>query len=285
MANETMYGVEDALSMNEGVGSWSDLKYRLIQYYGRLFTKSMRGKWKGLVYVDLYAGAGQSRVKGTGEILLGSPLIALSLDVQFDQYIFCEQDLTKLEALKARVARLFPTANVTFIHGDCNVQIDNILKRIQRNTLGLCFIDPYDLGIQFETIRKLADYRLDLLCLLALHMDANRAYSRYIKASSTKVDLFVGTADWRSEWDAIVKAKKDFAIFLAVYFAKRMESLGFKETPTHTMHLVRTDDTNVPKYHLALFSRDSLAYKFWEDVRKYSTDQRGFAFPPISTDS
>lgn len=282
MAIETMYGSEDGLVMNEDVGSWSDLKYRLIQYYGYLFTKSMQGKWKGLVYVDLYAGAGQSRVKGTGEILLGSPLIALSLGIQFDQYIFCEQNQDKLEALKARVAQRFPEANVKFIHGDCNLQIDQILKLIQRNTLGVCLIDPYDLGIKFETVRKLAGYKLDLLCLLALHMDANRAYSQYIKTSSTKVDLFVGTANWRSEWDAIVQAKKDFPIFLAGYFAKKMEALGFKETPTHTMQLIRTDDKNVPKYHLALFSGDPLAYKLWEEVRKYSPDQRGFAFPPIN---
>jgi three-Cys-motif partner protein len=103
MKNETMYGSNDGLLMNEDVGSWSDFKYRLIQLYSHLFTSGMKGKWGRLVYVDLYAGSGQSRVKGTGEILLGSSLIALSIDVQFDQYVFCEQDKDKLVALSARL--------------------------------------------------------------------------------------------------------------------------------------------------------------------------------------
>jgi three-Cys-motif partner protein len=274
MKNETMYGSEDGLLMNEDVGSWSTFKYRLIQLYCHLFTSGMKGKWKGLVYVDLYAGSGQSRVKGTGEILLGSPLIALSMDVQFDHYIFCEQDEEKLEALKARVTRLFPRANATFIRGDCNLQIDSILNLLEKKTLGLCFVDPYDLGIKFETVRKLAQYRLDLLCLLALHMDAGRAYLRYLKKDESKVDLFLGTTDWRLDWEEIVTAKKDFPVFLASYFAGRMQTLGFEETPTHTMHLVRSDDKNVPKYHLALFSRSPVAYRFWAEVRKYSTDQK-----------
>jgi hypothetical protein len=75
MKNETLVGEEDELVMNEDVGSWSDFKYRLVQLYCQLFTAGMKGKWGSLVYVDPYSGSGQSRVIGTGEILLGSPLI------------------------------------------------------------------------------------------------------------------------------------------------------------------------------------------------------------------
>ena len=39
------------------------------------------------------------------------------------------------------------------------------------------------------------------------------------------------------------------------------------------MKEVRSDDKNLPLYHLALFSRSPRAYDFWDQVLKYSTDQ------------
>ena len=120
MDNQTLYGIEDDLVMNEDVGTWTAEKYRQLQLYAHQFTRSMKGKWKSLTYLDLYAGAGQSRVSVTREILLGSPLIALSLDVQFDQYVFCEKHTAKLLALEQRVKENFSNANVQFVKGDCD---------------------------------------------------------------------------------------------------------------------------------------------------------------------
>jgi hypothetical protein len=55
--------------------------------------------------------------------------------------------------------------------------------------------------------------------------------------------------------------------------AIRMETLGYIPRPWYTMKEVRSDDHNLPLYHLALFSRSTRAYEFWDDVLKYSTDQ------------
>ncbi len=40
------------------------------------------------------------------------------------------------------------------------------------------------------------------------------------------------------------------------------------------MKLVRSVEKNLPLYYLALFSRHEMAYHFWDDVLKYSADQR-----------
>jgi hypothetical protein len=53
-----------------------------------------------------------------------------------------------------------------------------------------------------------------------------------------------------------------------------METLGYLSTPIHRMKLIRSDERNLPLYYIALFSRDKLAYKLWDQARKYSTDQR-----------
>jgi three-Cys-motif partner protein len=273
MRNETLYGIDDALFMNEGVGQWSDIKYRLLQLYAHLFTAGMKGKWGALTYIDLYAGAGQSRVEGTGEILLGSPLIALSLDVQFDHYIFCEQDSIKLAALRKRVSENFPQASVTFIEGDCNDTVPQIEDSIPDGALSLCFVDPYDLSIRFETLRLLTAHRnMDFLCLLASRMDAGRNLLNYTAEDSTKVESFLGFKEWRKVWEDIATKKPNFGDFLCGEFGRRMERLGYLPTALHQMKSIK--DANRALYHLALFARHPTAMHYWKQVMKYSIPQR-----------
>ena len=108
-----------------------------------------------------------------------------------------------MAALKARVGRLNPNANVAYITGDCNDRIGDIINEIpsaSRNhtVLGLCLVDPFDLGIKFESIRHLSKSYLDFLFLLALYMDANRNYSHYVSEGSQRL---------MSSWDQPVGAK------------------------------------------------------------------------------
>lgn len=202
MNNETLYGIEDGLIMNEDVGTWTAEKYRQFQLYAQIFTKTMKEKWKSLVYLDLYAGSGQSRVTGTNEILLGSPLIALSLDFQFDLNVFCEKDPAKLSALEHRVKKGFPNANTQFINGDCDDPGFQLGNAIPSGALTLCFVDPYSLDIRFRTLRSLAHGRsIDFLCLLASRMDAGRNPHNYTKEESTKIDELLDSNDWRERWE------------------------------------------------------------------------------------
>jgi three-Cys-motif partner protein len=272
MENATLYGEDDGLTMNEDVGSWTPDKYALVRLYCQLFSTGMKKKWEQRTYIDLYAGAGLSRVKGTGKILLGSPLIALSVDAPFDKYIFCEEDTAKLRDLEIRVRRDFPLANAVYISGDCNKVATNIIAEIPRSSpscrsLGLCFVDPYDLSIKFRTLANLASARrLDFLCLLALHMDAGRNYARYEKEDSQKVDQFLKAGEWRVDWENAKLSGEKFPRFLAVRFARDLETIGHLPTPLHMMKEMRTTDRNVPLYHLALFSKHKTAFKFWTSV-------------------
>jgi three-Cys-motif partner protein len=276
MPIEAEFIEDDGLKCNE-VGGWTEEKYRLIDSYFRQFSTGTKIKWPHRAFIDLYAGAGYSRLRTTGKILKGSPILAMSVRDSFDQYILCEENDESFNALKTRIERDHSTKNVRCIAGDCNQKIDEIIGLLpRRDSLGLCFVDPYNLSIKFETLAKLAERRLDLLCLLALHMDANRAYDVYINQESSKVDRFLGSDTWKIEFANSGRPRHEFPRFLAEYFARRMQTLGFEETPTHSMHLARSDDRNVPLYHLALFSRNQLAYKFWDQARTSSTDQRKF---------
>ena len=265
------------------VGGWAEEKHRLVSLYATLFSSGMKEKWNNRIYVELYAGAGYSRVRGTSKFIVGSPILALSVKDPFDKYIFCEEDPEKLRDLKFRVVRTAPTAKAVYVLGDCNKVVAEILAEIpagsSTNTvLSLCFADPFDIGLKFETIRSLSSRYVDFLLLLALGMDANRNYEQYLKEDAVKIDEFLGSSSWRDRWSTAQWDAIKFTRFLADEFTKSMATLGYIPPPFYSMKEVRSYEKNLPLYRLALFSRNERAYKFWDQVLKYSTDQTGFTW-------
>lgn len=265
------------------VRRWAETKYRLLALYDELFSTGMKNKWEQRVYIDLYAGAGYSRIQGTRTFLKGSPILALTVSCPFDKYIFCEEDQALLGALKARVHRIAPEADVSYISGNCDANVDRICAAIPRpssrnRVLCLCLVDPFDFGIKFETLQRLSKVFVDFLVLLAIGMDANRNYDHYVEGDSNKIDEALGNTEWRKRWKNARARRGEFRHFLASEFSMSMESLGYLKQTTDRMKLVRSDDKNLPLYHLALFSRNPTAHRFWDDVLKYGTDQASFGW-------
>ena len=279
VASHTLHVEDDGLTCPE-VRPWAETKYRLLALYDELFSTGMKNKWDKRIYIDLYASAGYSRIHGTKTILKGSPIIALTVPNPFDKYIFCEESPELLAALKARVERIAPGADVTFILGSCDAEIDRICAEIPKGSssnkvLSLCLVDPFDFGMKFETLRRLSAVFMDFVVLLAIGMDANRNYDHYVDGHSTKVDEALGNTRWRERWKTVGIRKSDFRPFLATEFSMSMESFGYLRKPLDRMKLVRSVEKNLPLYYLALFSRNEMAFKFWDDVLRYGTEQRG----------
>lgn len=271
--------MDDDGLMTPEVGGWAETKYRLLALYDELFSSGMKNKWDQRVYLDLYAGAGYSRIEGTSKFLKASPIIALTVPHPFDKYIFCEGREDLLGALKARAKRIAPQANVAYIRGDCDVEIEKICRQIPKwsstnKVLSLCLVDPFDFGFKFSTLRRLSTLFMDFVVLLAIGMDANRNYEHYVEGDSTKIDEALGNREWRERWKAVGIRRSDFRAFLAGEFCRSMESLNYLKKPLDRMKLVRSVEKNLPLYYLALFSRNETAFKFWDDVLRYSTDQK-----------
>lgn len=264
------------------VGAWAEDKHRLVSLYSTLFSSGMKNKWSRRIYIELYAGAGYSRIRGGSRLILGSPLRALQLNDRFDKYIFCEERRENLNALKTRAQRIAPDADVSYVSGDCNSRVSEILAAIpkgsaQDTVLSLCFADLFDISLEFATIGALATARfVDFLTLLALGMDANRNYEHYLKEDSNKVDKFLGSDNWRTRWTTAQWDAVKFTRFLADEFTKSMANLEYIPPPYYTMKEVRSHEKNLALYRLALFSRNDRAYRYWDEVLKYSTDQRSF---------
>jgi three-Cys-motif partner protein len=259
---------------------WALDKYELVSLYSRLFSTGMKRKWPVRTYIDLYAGSGFSEIDDTKQIYWGSPLLALGVPDSFDKYIFCERDPGSLQALRERVTRLFPKADVSFVDGDCDERIDEVGSQIPsgQGVLSFCFADPFDLSIRFTTVQRLAVHRVDFLFVLALNMDAHRNASHYASPNNRKIDQFLGLANWRPIWQEAESNGVPFARFLAELFSKQMESISYLPVPFHQMKQVRSDVKNLPLYHLALFSRHQLAFGFWGQVLKYGSAQQSFNY-------
>lgn len=270
--------VPDDGLLSPEVGSWAEEKYRLIALYDELFATGMKDKWEERVYIDLYAGAGYSKIRGSNTVLKGSAVLALSVQNPFDKYIFCEESGELMNALRKRGERIAPTANIGYVRGSCDSRIEEICSEIpkasrEHRVLSLCVVDPFDFGLKFKTLKRLSAFYVDFLVLLAIGMDANRNYEHYVTGESTKIDDALGNTDWRARWDQITH-RDEFRSFLAREFSLSMESLGY--LPQREMKLVRSDEKNLPLYYLALFSRNDVAYQFWNQVLKYGTDQQSF---------
>jgi three-Cys-motif partner protein len=274
MKNETLYGEDDGLLIPE-VGPWTEDKFDLIRLYCQIFSASMKNKWTR-VYVDLYAGSGLCRIKNRSQVLLGSPLIALSVDAHFDRYIFCENDPERFAALKERVEKIYPKQNSLLIPGRFEEHIDQICSMIPSRSLALCFVDPFDCDFDIENLKTISRcaHGVDFLCLLALQMDAKRNVPHYMQPDS-KIDRMIGNTTWRTRWNNRSDIHEDFAKFLASEFANSMSEAGYLKTQLHQMREVKTHDTNVPLYYLAMFSKNPTAFKLWDQVLKYSKPQRG----------
>lgn len=277
---EEVKAIEDDGLITPEIGSWGEEKYRLVALYSALFAKSMKNKWECLIYLDLFSGAGRSRIRSTMKIVNASPLIVLGLPDKFDRYIFCEKEPDKIHSLKERIERDYPNADALFIEGDANEQIAEILKKMPAyrkdfRVLAFCFVDPCSLNnLRFATIKELSSRYIDFLILIPSGMDANRFESIYVNPDNTTIDDFLGSPTWRSAWQEAQKKLQPFERFIVEEFGKSMESLSYLFPGFEDTKLIRSDEKNLLLYRLVLYSRHKLGKEFWQQAKKYSQSQQ-----------
>ncbi len=255
---------------------WAEKKYNLFGGYCNIFTTGRRQKWDVLVYIDLFSGPGYCRIIESGKIIKSSPLIALSLPVKFDVYIFCDSNANVVESLKKRVLREIATKEVHFLNLDSNKNIQEIKDLIPTHTkskkvLSFCFADPYDLNLHFSTIQNLSTNKLiDLLILQAYFMDANRNYRNYINEDNVKISKYLGDNDWRQKFMKSSFYPNNFIQFLSTTYDNKMKSLKYLKPLKDT---IKNPLKNVPLYYLTFYSKHPRGQDFYKKVQEYADDQ------------
>lgn len=221
------------------VGEWAEHdKHEYLRRYIDATREVRRGFLRagahgspgGAGYVDLYAGPGRIRVRDSGEVFDGSPLIALAHDkAPFTKVVLCDLDSENISALRSRTAA--HAKRVEILQGDCNRRASDLVNALPKFGLNLAFVDPFHLDhLRFSTLEALARLeRMDLVVNFPTQ-DARRNLALYRLTDNEVLDLAVGSKAWRER----VKTPKDIHRAIDV-LVEALEALGYTGTHNRTM--------------------------------------------------
>lgn len=191
--------MDDGLPVAE-VGAWARDKLVLIEKYIEI-SRAARTQYIGkseATYIDLYCGPGLSRIRDTGEYLLGSPVAAYEAgrnsNVPFNRLLISDADADRVGAARTRLEAR--GATVVAFNKPAEGAADDVLASLNPHGLHFAFLDPYGLELPFEVIRKLATLkRIDLMMLLSTG-DLQRNFRReYVAPDHSRLDTFA--PGWR----------------------------------------------------------------------------------------
>ncbi len=167
-------------------GDWTEKKLDAFAKYVSDYLTIMRKKsyWK-TIYFDGFAGSGERKsniqsglyrklmiteteekvYKGSAERVLNLPKNAF-----FDFYYFSDKDAESILKLKDKlsVSQEKNANEFQFRQGDCNEHILELSKTLKRenNYVALVFLDPFDMQINWESIKALKNTRTDIWILV-----------------------------------------------------------------------------------------------------------------------
>ncbi len=184
-----------------------------------------------------------------------------------------------IAALKERVNHKHPGIDVRYVQGDVNQKVFDVIKEMPqfsrtKSVLGFCFVDPFNMGnLKFSTISHLARRKIDFLILIPTGMDAGPNPKHYEKSTNQTVEIFLGLKSWREDWADACRRNMGFGLFIAKAFCRRMENIGYKHGGLIESVLIRHPEKKFPLYRLGFFSKHPLAERFWQETKKYSSNQ------------
>jgi len=220
------------------IGRWSEVKLDILKNYAQAYSKIL-AKQPNLVhvYIDAFAGPGQSVSRTTRGIVPGSPLIVLDVQPRFAEYYFVEENPAKAQALRELAGGRQETIHI--YEGDCNdVLIHEVFPRVQWKDLrrGLCLLDPYGLTLDWKVVETAGRMGTVDLILNFPVMDMNRNVfwrnpEGVDEADLARMNRFWGDESWRdvvydTRGDLFGKPEKQSNEIIAVAFKERLRQVA-----------------------------------------------------------
>ena len=247
-------------------------KITLHNRYAAIFSKAMAKQWKQRAYIGLFAGAGAAELVETGDTVETSALAVQQQPVPFTHCVYVDCNPLCIAALRARVGRSQSSTISSFIEADVNACAPEVLRALppygpDAGLLSFCFVDPFDLQLQFSTIRALSRLKIDFLVLLMVGTDGRRNFHNYLRdPSSSRIETLLDSPDWRREYQQL-PGKKNALRFLLDRFDQKMISLGYLSA-REDVHPVCAAGTKVLLYMMAFYSKSELGRRFWRESRR-----------------
>lgn len=254
------------------IGRWSEIKLEIIKRYAEEFSKILTAQEKvpfHHIYIDAFSGAGMHISKTTGELVDGSPVLALQVTPPFRGYHFIDLDGAKVAALSKIVGG---RQDVNIYQGDCNrVLLTDIFPNVRWEDYrrGLCLLDPYGLHLNWEVIAKAGEMRSIEIFLNFPVADMNRNVlwnnpQNVSQADIERMNAFWGDDSWRkiaytTERNLFEFEEKTDNETIANAFRQRLKDVaGFKCVPKP---LAMRNSNNAIVYYLFFASQNSTGEK------------------------
>lgn len=266
MADEDIPGTDGLPVRSSGV--WVQEKLYYLRNYLNIFSVGMKNKWGGrLYYVDMFAGPGVCRIRGSQKEIDGSPLIALT-EFNFAKYFFFEANPNCFDALSARARKREPDKieSVRMLMGDCNSTIEE--AELPSRGLGVAFIDPTGISqISFETIQKLTSGRqIDLIINFPEGMGIRMNLHQYTETETNALSRFMGSERWKTRYRKSLTSFNQVCSEIAKEYLANLESLGYRAVDSDWIP-VRTDQ-NALIYYLLYASKNPRGNEFWHKITR-----------------
>lgn len=259
-------------------GAWAAEKLDYLCRYLHIFTASMHGKpWKGLHFIDLFSGPGKCQVRNTKRVLLGSPLLAVTLPYPFSQYFFVDSDQAAIDALRNRCGSSRQANQIQYQVGNSNQAVSSIVQQIHAidqqyiagkwPSLNIAFLDPEGFELEWNTVALLGSLqRMDLIIYYP-QMGLTREIPKVFQNSApTKIDAYFGGTEWRDIYQKFQLGQiPSLHRSLMDLYERKLKSLGYVEIKENEP-LMRNTSRNAPLYRLIFASKHPLGNKFWEQV-------------------
>lgn len=278
--------VEDGLVL----GEWNEWSRRKLDYLYRYLNASQNAikkhPWQCRRYLDFFSGPGKCFIKDSKKIVLGSPLLAFTIDLPFTDYVFVDLKNDNINALEQRTQALQKQYRIRYHLGDSNSLVRNIVNEIirldqlrspdQYPSFNLAFLDPSGLELCWDTIKTLSEAnRMDMIIYypeMGLNRYMNQAYQ---KAGNTIIDKFFGSQKWRDiYWRGKEQGASNTRIQreLMNYYQSRLTQLGYLQAPPWEISpepSMRTSGTKGSSMYRLLFaSKNKLGVHLWDEIKK-----------------
>ena len=255
------------------VGYWSEIKLEIIEKYAKAYSEIMNKRFYH-VYVDAFAGAGKHKSRTSGDMIKGSPSIALDIKPEFREYYFIDIVKEKVAELE-KIAANRPEVHV--LEGDCNsILLSDVFPNIKYENYrrGLVLLDPYGLHLDWSVIEKAGIMKTIDLFLNFPVADMNRnVFWRNAENVDSRdilrMDRFWGDNSWKNvAYDNQSNLfgfdfKTDNDTVVQAFKKRLIEKAGFKNV---SEPLPMRNSKGATIYYLFFASQAQLAQNIADDI-------------------
>jgi len=273
------------------IGIWSEVKLAIIREYASAYARIMEATRRDRIpslrwlYIDAYAGPGYHLSETSGELVEGSPLIALNTEPPFHEYHFIDSEKARSEQLRKLAG---PRSDVFTYSEDCNkVLLGSVFPRAEYGNYkrALCLLDPYNIDLTWEVIETAGKSNSIEIFMNLMIMDINRNAlrkdpDRSLPSKVAQMTRLWGDESWKDAgydqiptlFEQLIPQKVPNERFAESFRLRLEKKAGFKFVPKPMPMKITNSNTVI--YYLYFASQKEAGMDIVNDIfNKYRAKQ------------